>query len=198
MKRIVVIALTLFFIISYLDAKEKIPKEHIVKVLTTDHTEHIGTLLAINNTLLVIWSCLDPFNENEVKKFLQVFHYSNIKRITLVRKSSFASGAKIGAIVTGFIGAYNLWRTNKEVTEEEGEGIIERPLFDFVLPVMWISLPGFFVGGIAGELYGINFRYKIDGLEYPFFKTAKKLRKKALFKENIPDKLQQIIDSSLP
>ena len=75
MKKIVVISLNLFFIISYIDAKEKIPKEHIVKVLTADHTEHIGLLLSINDTLLVIWSCFDPFNENEVEKFSQVIVY---------------------------------------------------------------------------------------------------------------------------
>ena len=194
MKRIVIISLILFFIISYIDAKEKIPKEHIVKVLITDHTEHIGTLLAINDTLLVIWSCLDPFNENEAEKFSQVFHYSNIKWITLVRKSSFASGAKKGLLITALIGTlYTIKRVGDGYDEP-----LKKPITYFVIPLSWVCIPGTLIGGIVGTVCSFNQRYKIFGNEARYYKTTKKLKKMAFFKENFPDNLQQIIDSSLP
>lgn len=187
MKRIVIISLILFFIISYLYAKEKIPKEHIVKVLITDHTEHIGTLLAINDTLLVIWSCLDPFNENEAEKFSQVFHYSNIKRITLVRKSSFSYGMKKGLLISAPFGALIT------IANFRDQDFLSILVFNSI-----INLAGSFMGGIAGSMFGINTRYIISGSRTCFYKTAKKLQKMAFFKENFPDNLQQIIDSSLP
>ncbi|MBW8050198.1 MAG: hypothetical protein FVQ77_07645 [Cytophagales bacterium] len=144
-----------------------------------------GTLLHAADSVLILWNTKQPYSINAIDKYAKSLYYSDMKRITIDRKSKIIRGMSIGSLIGASIGL--------------GTGIA-LPLAGIPIIVLGAVVSGpleglVFVGITAtGIGFGIGalHRYNINENISAYKALLPHLKKRAIFQSILPAELKNL------
>ncbi len=186
----VVFSLLFFWIIfsSPVHAQEKVTETVIV---SCNSKQHVGRLLYVTDTELVLWQSNQTYNPEQLNNFALSFSGSQIDRIIIDKKGKFWTGAGYGLAIGGGGGAIAaITQQNKEDeyffwTLNSGRRALKRGLM--------LGVPSAIIGGIIGATLSADENFDIQKNDNIYQSLVPELKKRAIFPFLPPPELQEFV-----
>lgn len=186
----VVFSLIFYWIIFYnpVCAQEIVTETVIV---FCNNKQHIGRLLYVTDTELVLWQSNQAYNPEKLNDFAKLFSCSQIDRIIVDKKGKFWTGAVYGLAIGGGCGVIaGMTQQNKEDeyflwTLNSGRRALKGGLK--------FGIPSAIVGGIIGAALSADKDYEIQKNSETYQALVPELKKKAIFPFIPPPELQELM-----
>ncbi len=163
-------------------------------IVTCNGEQHIGKLLYVTETELVLWQSKETYDPNRVNDFVKQLHCSEIDRIVINKKGKFWTGAGYGLIIGGGSGAIaGVMRPNEGGnhlvwTSNSGRRALEGGLM--------LGVPSALIGGIVGAVLSADEDFEVKKDNQIYQALVPELKKKAIFPFMPPSELQAFLAQS--
>lgn len=170
-------------------AQEKVSE---IVIVVCNEEQHMGKLLYVTETELVLWQSKEIYDPNRLNDFVKLLHYSEIDRIVIDKKGQFWTGAGYGLVIGGGIGAiagivrqddkddYLSWHLNSNRRALKGG--------------LMIGVPSALIGGIIGAVLSKDEDFNLQKDHNIYQELVPKLKKKSIFPFIPPPELQAFME----
>lgn len=189
----IILFLILFILLSVLlsasesiNYEKKFKKAKKMTIETMDRVKYNGFLLAVNDSLLVLWRARDVYNPDKINDFCKKFKYSEINRIKIENKFSpkIIIGSFLGGVVVGGFVAFMGILSNEENADIAG----------LTCGALLASVASS-VGILASIVGSIDFKFKINGDVEKYKFALDEIKEQAIFgNELLPEELRTYIE----
>jgi hypothetical protein len=171
------------------EAVKPLSPNSIIRVVLRNNAEYIGRILFLNESLLLFWKSVEPYDESKTDEFAMVVPSREIQRIIVQRKTHIKSGLGYGFLAGAGAGAIMGFASG-----DDEEGFFQTTAGQKALiGGIFFGAAGASIGGIISAVAGIDDDYDIAGNEETYRSVVPALVKNALFSTMLPPGLQALL-----
>lgn len=145
-----------------------------------------GTLLHAADSILILWNTKQPYNIYVIDQYAKSFYYSDIKRITIDRKSKIIKGMSIGSLIgatSGLATSITLAAIGYKIIVLGA--IVSGPLEGLIALGITSTGVGIFIGALK--------KIKINGKIHLYKESLPVLKKRAIFQSILPAEINKML-----